>query len=397
MNNIFNKLGASFGTEDFFTASVALFIERSPSFRRAFLSWLEAVTKEPLNKYAWQVGIQVAKPSRYGTAVLDMRLVNVEIELWFEHKVGAALGKYQTTAGEEADQLQKYLDSAARTMSGVTSSSSDVSWPINGPSPGQPRILLFYVSRDGTSINKDRYIQNLHLPGGCGLVWPESGQLRWREFWPLANRALENALKGECGEFERTLSIQFLNYWKGIPGMWLQDVFDEEWSKLLPLDSQILPGDKAPFDVYLAEVEHLAKAKLGWQRQANYKGTSLEFAVANGSFDHVSFGGVRRADEIDLPTANLGHEIVCLIFRARDIANVWPPPSPDLCFERWNGTAKTSRANNRTFMTIYVAVDKWSSYHTQVRRIREVTRAFVAGLKIFESITGASISGAEQL
>ena len=47
MTNIFNRL-ACFGEEDFFTASLALFIERNEGFRKAFLNWFEPLVGENL-------------------------------------------------------------------------------------------------------------------------------------------------------------------------------------------------------------------------------------------------------------------------------------------------------------------------------------------------------------
>src|SRR5690606_20990468 len=98
---------ACFGEEDFFTASLALFIERNQEFRNAFLSWLEPHVTENLASYAWEVQIQCGLRSQFGDAILDMVLRNPRIELWFEHKVGAQLNRYTGATGEQVDQLQK--------------------------------------------------------------------------------------------------------------------------------------------------------------------------------------------------------------------------------------------------------------------------------------------------
>lgn len=395
MSNLFTWLGSSFGKEDFFTASIAFFIARNSAFRRAFLVWLETVTNEPLDSHSWEVGIQTAFPSRLGTSILDMRLANPEIELWFEHKLGSGLGHYETEDGEQADQLEKYLDAASRVMNGRKNGTAEVHWPTDGPVENQPRILLFYISRDGTSLDKERYVSRLHSANTQGLVWPTSGQLRWRDFWPSAQEALAGVLEGENGEFERDLSRQFLDYWKSLPGMWLQEVFDHEWLSLLPED--IPNKEKAPFDVYLREIEKVAVSKLEWQRKVNYKGIALEFRVPTGPVDHVTFQAMRRVDDIDVPVTELGHELFRLIFRARENLSRWETPPVPLGYDKWKGTATIQRKQNREFMCIYLGVQHWNSCDTQEERTAAVTEAFGAGVKMFEISTGVSIPGAEGL
>ena len=93
MSNIFKRLLADFGTEGPFTASLALFIERDKEFRLAFLNWLQSIVSEDLRGYAWEIATEVFKPSQYGDAYLDMVLAHSEIELWFEHKIDASIGK----------------------------------------------------------------------------------------------------------------------------------------------------------------------------------------------------------------------------------------------------------------------------------------------------------------
>jgi hypothetical protein len=125
MSNIFKRL-ACFGEEDFFTASLALFIERDKNFRFAFLNWLQSLVNEDLTGYAWEVRIQDSRKSQYGEAILDMVLAHSQIELWFEHKVGAQLNRYASESGNEVDQLEKYLDAAARVMTDPNTANAEV-------------------------------------------------------------------------------------------------------------------------------------------------------------------------------------------------------------------------------------------------------------------------------
>lgn len=395
VKNLFTWLGSSFGKEDFFTASVAFFIERNQAFRSAFLAWLQTAAKEPLDCHSFEVRIQVGYPSRFGVSILDMCLINPEIELWFEHKLGSGLGQYQGVDGEQANQLEKYLDAASRVMNGRIDGQADADWPVGGPLDNQPRVLLFYISRDGIPLVKETYGSQIHTAGTHGLVWPDSGQLRWRDFWPSAQEALSGALKGEDGEFELTLSQQFLDYWKSIPRMWIQEVFDNEWLSLLPAD--IPSGAIVPFDIYLDQVEQLAVGRLDWRRRVNYQGHALEFSVPTGSVDHVTFSAMRRVDDIDLPVTELGQELIRLIFRSREEASGWERPPESLDVGKWKGVAKLTRLNNRDALYVYVGVENWGSCETQEQRTAAIIGAFSAGVKMFEATTAATLSGADKL
>lgn len=189
MNNLFMKLGSSFSTEDFFTACVALFVERNSSFREMFLKWLEEATGESFRGFAWRVEIQSASSSCAGAAVLDMKLRHPSIELWFEHKVDASLGCRRTPDGKEIDQIEKYLDAAARLISGITVGDQAVEWPVSGPVADQPRVLLFYISRSGQSLDRNRYEGKLYEPGGFGF------EPFWDGLKALATETLEWSYK----------------------------------------------------------------------------------------------------------------------------------------------------------------------------------------------------------
>ena len=215
MRNVFKSLSRWFAssTEDFFTASLALFIERNERFRDEFLDWLTPLVTDDLHKRNWTVSAQVWRPSCMGGAVLDMVLSSPDLELWFEHKVGSQLGKYG-----EKDQIEKYLDTANRVMLGIEDGEMPVAWPEKGPEKGYPRVVLFYIGRGPKPLDAERYSGRAYEASRpYGIV---ARTLRWRELWPKANRALADALHGEWGEFEKTLSMQFIGYWRSIPGMW---------------------------------------------------------------------------------------------------------------------------------------------------------------------------------
>ena len=317
MSNIFKNLGDSFSTEDFFTACTALFVQRNARFRDSFLKWLEDACGERLRDSAWVVEIQSASRSCAGMAVLDMKLRHPDIELWFEHKVDASLGQRRTTRGKGIDQIEKYLDAAARVMSGVSVGDDDVDWPASGPVSGQPRVLLFYISRSGKLPEKSKYDGKLHQPGGFGLVWPES-PLRWKDFWPSAELALQPVVDGEAGDFEATLTKQFLSYWQSLFGMWTQVDYDADWREL----ATYRDGERFGFEPLWGEVQSLATEMLGWTYKQGWMGNWHAYGVPTESPTRsvskpcdlaTRFGAIR----MDWMTRRLRCRFACVIHRER--------------------------------------------------------------------------------
>lgn len=265
MSNIFLNLSSWFtsGTEDFFTASLAVFLERNEIFREAFLTWLTPYVQDELHQRRWTVKAQVQTASSKGTAVIDMELSSPDLLLWFEHKIGAGTGKYG-----DIDQIEKYLDAANRVMVGIEDGTTPVQWPIDAPKNKFPRVALFYVTRDAKSLDRARYEGRIYnSEKRFGLVWvrPE-GHLRWRDFWYSAKTALDGALSGELGEFERTLSRQFLRYWSSLPGMWKHALPGKDWPELLPDWKTLREGQSCAFDELWEEVRRVAKEQLHCRR-----------------------------------------------------------------------------------------------------------------------------------
>ncbi|MDP6557687.1 MAG: hypothetical protein QGG71_23680 [Pirellulaceae bacterium] len=50
-----------------------------------------------------------------------------------------------------------------RRIFGTDDANQIVSWPEGGPTTGMPRILLFYISRSGTALERDKYQGNSRL------------------------------------------------------------------------------------------------------------------------------------------------------------------------------------------------------------------------------------------
>ena len=101
------------GTEDLLTASLVSLINGVREVQHRFLLWIQPHVHIALDPLAgcWHASGQFSCPTkRFGNAVIDMVLARGASELWFEHKVDAALSDRVTTdgSGEVIGQLQKY-------------------------------------------------------------------------------------------------------------------------------------------------------------------------------------------------------------------------------------------------------------------------------------------------
>ncbi len=395
MGNIFQNLGSWFtsGTEDFFTASLALFLERNEVFREAFLDWLSMRVQDDLHRRRWIIKAQVQTPSSKGTAVIDMELRNPDLLLWFEHKIAAGAGKYG-----DIDQIEKYLDAANRVMLGIEDSNAPVEWPATGPEKGLPRVVLFYVTKDPKTLNRNRYEGRIYSPAKrFGLVWvPPDGHLRWRDFWYPAQRALDGALSGELGEFERTLSRQFLRYWKSLPGMWTHALAGSDWSELLPDQKELPEGQSCPFDALWEEVRRLAREQLRCQNIYPYLGYELRLEFRSEDCQQVDQIYVRPIPDIAKErnwTDRLGPQALRLLLRRRDSQD-WPDFRSEVTFDdRWPARLRLHRVGSAQQLEILVGIYNWSKCHDTMERCAAIADAFLAGIKLARDEAGVEFPG----
>jgi hypothetical protein len=401
MSNIFNRLLAGFGKEEPFTASLALFIERNKEFRLAFLNWLQAIVSEDLTGYVWEVATEVTKPSQYGDARLDMVLAHPEIELWFEHKIDAPIGKRKSKADDEdiVDQLQKYLDAAARVMTDTNTGETEVTWPQNGPIAGKPRIILFYISRSGSILIPEQYAGKIYGDNQFGLAFPENNrQLRWKDFHPLAITTLSDTLSGTHGVFEATLAQQFLEYWEGIPGMWRQLQFNDAWLELLPPKDTLTANNPASFANYLDDVEYLFVSKLGWRAKEHWDGgTVVVFETSITQTVSVTMRGIRSIEGIPNYSSTLGTEVVLIEIRFSAEVRIAKPVEPRTKFEGISGMLDVQRVNGKDVGHIYVGIHDWDEIHTKDWRYRQIALAFVAGLHMAEQAFDITVDGLDSI
>lgn len=398
MSNIFNRLLSGFGKEEPFTASLALFIERNKEFRLAFLNWLQSIVSEDLTGYAWEVATEVTKPCQYGDARLDMVLAHPEIELWFEHKVDAKLNIYSSESSDEVDQLQKYLDAAARVMTDTNTGKTEVTWPQNGPIAGMPRIILFYISRSGSILIPEQYAGKIYGDNQFGLAFPENNrQLRWKNFHPLAITTLSHTLSGSRGVFEATLAQQFLEYWEGIPGMWRQLQFNDAWLELLPPKEHLSTRNPAPFVNYLNDVEDLFVSQFGWHAVEHWEGSVVVFDTPIDQTTTISLSAIRSTEEIPGYSPTLGTEVVRVTIRFDPEVRVTLPTETLTHFESYRGMLSLERTNKKDVAHIYVGIPDWDEMHTKDWRYRQIALAFVAGLHMAEQAFDITVDGLDSI
>ena len=397
MANLFKRL-ACFGEEDFFTAAFALFLESNNHFRTAFLKWIESLVDESLTDYAWDIKIQETRKSQYGDAILDMALVNPKIELWFEHKVGAQLNTYSGNTGEEVDQLQKYLDAAARTMQGIKTGKQAVQWPKQ-PDDGSPRVILFFISRSGSPLDQADYEGKLYCTNGFGLAFPENNkQLRWKDFYTSGKNALSETLNGAAGVFEGQLAQHFLTYWQGIRGMWKQSTYDLDWEALIPSDDELGTTGIAGFDNYFSIIDDLIRDHFGWKKPLNYKGKSREIAIHQNNIEHLTISPVKRIED-DIPNYDkgLGKQVIRLRCRFTDDVSTSKDYPSQLWHESWMGITSTGKRDGKLLLDLYVGVKGWEEAFSDTRKSREVAHSFIAGLHMITSAAGINVEQLDQL
>lgn len=397
MKNIFVSLGSWFtaGTEDFFTASLALFLERNETFREEFLNWLAPYIQDDLHRRRWIVKAQAQRPSYKGTAVIDMELSSPDLLLWFEHKIGAGTGKYG-----DIDQIEKYLDAANRVMVGIEDGSSAVEWPVDGPRENCPRVTLFYVTRDPKTLDQNRYAGRLYTARTrFGLVWPSQGHLRWRDFWSPAQRALEGVLRGEWGEFERTLAQQFLRYWRSLPGMWKHALAGTEWTELLPDWRDLPEGQPCRFDDLWDDVKKLALQQLRCRSITGWLGYELrlEFsAEASPQIDQIYVKPVPDVTNERNWDDRLGPYVLRFLLRRRDDQG-WAPFRSEAVYEdRWPARLRLHRVGAGKQLEVLVGIQDWDNCRDTASRRAAIADAFWVGLKIaaaevrleFQGLTG---------
>jgi len=391
MRNVFKSLSKWFAssTEDFFTASLALFIERNERFRDEFLDWLTPLVKDDLHKRNWTVSAQVPRPSCMGGAVLDMVLSSSDLELWFEHKVGAQLGKYG-----EKDQIEKYLDTANRAMLGIEDGATSVTWPEKGPEKGYPRVILFYIGRSPKPLDAQRYSGRVYETSRpYGIV---AQTLRWRDLWPKANRALADALHGEWGEFEKTLSMQFIGYWRSIPGMWTAAYVGGDWRELLPDPGELKEDESCGFDALWEDLVGFGRSDLGCSTRGwrGYEQNCKLPEERSVDIDRININPVQDVALLRNWDERLGSYVLRLLICPRRDEFEWPAFRSELVLdEKWPVRLRLHRVSGPNQLEVLVGIQGWEQCVDTASRRAVILDAFRQGSRAALLETGLEIQG----
>lgn len=322
-----------------------------------------------------------------------MVLSSVDLELWFEHKIGATTGKYG-----ELDQIEKYLDAANRAMVGVEDGGTEVTWPLKGPINNCPRVALFCITRDPKVLDRHRYEKRLYTgKTPFGLVWPPQGHLRWQDFWPSAQLALDAALRGEWGEFERTLTHQFLGYWRSLPGMWKPAIPGADWIELLPDPRDLREGQKCGFDDLWDDLRIMA-SKLGCTSIIGWLGYEQRIEFPAGVSPQIDQIYVRPVKDVATERnwdERLGAYVLRLLLRRRDDQGWGHFRSEAIFDDRWHARLRLHRVGAADQLEILVAIHEWERRRDNATRRAAIAEAFWAGLKIASDELGLEFRGLE--
>lgn len=387
--NIFRQLGTWFttGREDFFTASLAAMLDRNSAFLDSFLGWISPylAPKEQLSTRSWTISAQVSRPSCKGDALLDMVLASGDLEMWFEHKTGSGLGQY-----DNLDQLEKYLDAASRVMLGIPDGVQGAQWPTEGPSPGRPRIALFYITRKPKQLDRSRYEGRLYQPDRpYGLTWPQNGHLRWRDLWPIAEEVLCRTAGEGVGDFETELASQFLDYWQAMPGMWKLDA-SGDWVELLPPYKELPEGQPCPFDELWDGVVTYARTTLGTTGIRPWRGYEQHFTLPESTSPEIDTIYVVAETEMG-NLANwrepLGSRVLRLLLRRRG-GESWGSVGFECTLDSHPVRGRVVRLGGEDRIEILAGVVRWPADPDLAARQTAVLEAFRAALEAAAQETG---------
>jgi hypothetical protein len=206
---------------------------------------------------------------------------------------------------------------------------------------------------------------------------------------------LEGALRGEAGEFERTLSQQFLRYWRSLPGMWKQAMPGAEWTALLPEPKELPEGRACGFDELWDEVRHIATQHLGCQSITGWRGYELRLAFAVETSPQIDQIYVQPSPDVTRERnweERLGPYVLRLLFRPRDQER-WPQfRSETLYDDRWPARLRLHRVGATDQLEVLVGIQDWESCRDTASRRAAIADAFWAGLRVAATEVGLRLT-----
>ncbi len=257
---LLDDLRMTLNEEGLFTSFLVALMRRNESVRAKFVEWIETSSGVELgDPSAWDVEGEarrkVGNEFGRGDLFVDMLFSNKTkpSEIWFEHKIGAVLGRYGKNS--EYDQVDKYLDAAHRQTA------------------QQRRVLVVVIAARPLDLSKHQERAREREATEAGLVWcGTSGHLLWRDLYGPANAAV----KGLAPGLDRDVAVEFMQWWSTLPHMTPVDI-PLEWAGLFPREGKNSPRS-ALQELWGAELG--AAEEYGWRLEAQpYAGNPHSYAV----------------------------------------------------------------------------------------------------------------------
>jgi hypothetical protein len=121
------------------------------------------------------------------------------------------------------------------------------------------------------------------------------------------------------------------------------------------------------------------------------------FEIPTGPIEQVGVSPLVGRDKLPVDSQGMSDEILQLQIRCSDATVTLPASGQRVAFERWRGVTGLGKSRGRRILRLYVGVTDWPQAITHEQRTRAVTGAFVAGLSMFQQLTGIALPGTERL
>jgi hypothetical protein len=197
------------------------------------------------------------------------------------------------------------------------------------------------------------------------------------------------------GEFEKTLTKQFISYWQSLPGMWSQDAHDiHEWQQLFKANKE----RDIPFSQYWRLMETLIIEGLGWSRK-RYEERWLFFEPpGHPTVDQVAISVFDSVDGQVGWESELGKHVLYILLRFRNGEKAPSYKGKTDIEGRWIGTLQPhTKTREREQYRVLVGIPNWDKCGDTSSRNRAVAHTVIAGLKMIAKVTQIAFDGLESV
>lgn len=149
---------------------------------------------------------------------------------------------------------------------------------------------------------------------------------------------------------------------------------------------------------YWQEAHDLATGEFKWRYKGGHLGNWMMFALDGHPVDQVSVWAVTRefCTKHGVQLEGDPDEVVEVQIRYSQPKVAPPPAGQALRWKSWQGVNGRGRSNGKRFVRILVDASRWNDAGTHDQKSTVLTEAFVAGLRMFEGLTGLKLPGADE-